>query len=52
MYHPNKKPKKIRFVFDGSEEFNGVSLNKTLMSGPDLTNQIVGVLSPDSDNNQ
>ena len=45
VYHRNKKPKKIRFVFDGSEEFNGVSLNKILMSSPDLTNQIVGVIT-------
>ena len=37
--------KKIRVVFDCSARFNGVSLNKSLMSGPDLTNQIVGVIT-------
>ena len=44
VYHPNK-PGKIRVVFDCSAEFKEVSLNKTLMSGLDLTNQIVGVLT-------
>ena len=44
MYHP-KKPGKIRVVFDCSAEFKEVSLNKNLMKGPDLTNQIVGVLT-------
>ena len=44
MYHPSK-PGKIRVVFDCNAEFKEVSLNKNLMSGPDLTNQIVGVLT-------
>ena len=44
VYHPNK-PKKIKVVFDCSDELNGISLNKSLMSGPDLTNQIVGVIT-------
>ena len=43
VYHP-KKPDKIRVVFDCSAELEGKSLNRALMSGPDLTNQIVGVL--------
>ena len=43
MYHPNK-PGKIRVVFDLSAEHHGISINKELLSGPDLTNQIVGVL--------
>ena len=44
MYHPSK-PGRIRMVFDSSAKFKEVSLNKNLMSGPDLTNQIVGVLT-------
>lgn len=43
VYHPNK-PGKIRVVFDCSAEYQGKSINRELMSGPDLTNQIVGVL--------
>ena len=42
MYHPSK-PGKIRVVFDCSAVFKEVSLNKNLISGPGLTNQIVGV---------
>ena len=42
--HPSK-PGKIRVVFDCSAEYQGISLNKSLMSGPDLTNQIVGVIT-------
>ena len=30
VYHP-KKPTQIRVVFDSSAEYNGVSLNKSLM---------------------
>ena len=44
VYHSNK-PEKIRVVFNCSAEFNGVLLNKSLMSGPDLTNQIAGVIT-------
>ena len=43
VYHPNK-PGKIRVVFDLSAEFHGASINKALLPGPDLINQIVGVL--------
>ena len=42
--HP-RKPDKIRVVFDCSAEYKGSSLNKELISGLDLTNQIVGVLT-------
>ena len=31
-------------LFDCSAEFNGRSFNKEILSGPDLTNQLVGVL--------
>ena len=30
-------------VFDGSGEYSGNALNKQLIPGPDLTNQIIGV---------
>ena len=43
VYHPSK-PGKICVVFDLSAEHHGVSINKELLPGPDLTNQIVGVL--------
>ena len=43
VYNENK-PNKIRVVFDCSTEYQGRSLNNELMSGPDLTNQIIGVL--------
>lgn len=43
VYHPNK-PDRIRGVFDSSATFEGVSLNQMLMSGPDLTNSLLGIL--------
>ena len=43
VYNKNK-PNKIRVVFDCSTEYQGRSLNSELMPGPDLTNQIIGVL--------
>ncbi|KAK3727498.1 hypothetical protein QZH41_018364 [Actinostola sp. cb2023] len=43
VYHP-KKPTQIRVVFDSSAEYDNVSLNKELLSGPDLANSLVGVL--------
>ena len=39
VYHPSK-PGEIRVVFDCS----GVSVNKRLLSGSDLTNQIAGIV--------
>ena len=44
MYHPSK-PGKICVVFNCSAEFQGRSIKKELLSGPDLTNQIIGVLT-------
>ena len=44
VYHP-KKPNKIRVVFDCGATYQGVSMNSELLQGPDLTNQIVGVLT-------
>lgn len=41
VYHP-KKPEKIRGVFDSSAEFNGTSLNKVLITGPNFTNNLQG----------
>ena len=41
VYHP-KKPGKIRVIFDCSAEFEGQSLNQSLLQGPDLTNNLVG----------
>ena len=43
VYHP-RKPRKIRVVFDSSAKYNGVCLNDVLMTGPDLTNSLIGVL--------
>ena len=44
VYHP-QKPDKIRVVLDCSSELNGRSINKELLMGPDLTNQLMGVLT-------
>ena len=38
-------PSKIRVVFNCSAKFQGRSINKELLSGPDLANQIIGVLT-------
>ena len=40
--HPQKE--KVRVVFDCASKFNGVSLNDTLLQGPDLTNPLLDVL--------
>ena len=38
------KPNKVRMVFDAATKFDGISLNDRLYHGPDLTNNLVGVL--------
>ena len=47
-HHPvlnPKKPGKVRVVFDCAAKANNRSLNEELLRGPDLTNNLVGVLS-------
>ena len=39
VYHPKK-----RLVFDCSAELKGESLNKHLLQGPDMTNNLTGVV--------
>jgi hypothetical protein len=41
--HP-RKPDKIRIVFDCAATYSGVSLNKVVNQGPDLTNKLTDVL--------
>ncbi|XP_053376421.1 uncharacterized protein LOC128547503 [Mercenaria mercenaria] len=43
VYH-SQKPNKLRVVSDGSAKFKGKTLKGCLLSGPDLTNLLVGVL--------
>ena len=43
VYHPSNLGN-IRVVFDCNAEYDGVSKNKRLLCGPDLTNQVVGIL--------
>jgi hypothetical protein len=43
VYHP-KKPTKIRVVFDCAAVYKGISLNSVLLQGPNLTNNLFGVL--------
>ena len=39
------KPSKIRVVFDCSTELNVSSINEELLTGPDLANKLVGILT-------
>ena len=43
VYHP-QKPDKIHVVFDSAADTKGTSRNKVLLSGPDLTNNLLGAL--------
>ena len=44
VYHPSK-PGKIRVVFYCCPEFQGRSINRELLSGPDLTHQVIGIIA-------
>jgi hypothetical protein len=44
VYNPSK-PGKLRVVMDASAKYKGRSLNDYLLTGPDLMNTLVGVLS-------
>ena len=43
VYHP-RKPGQARVVFDSSAQFRGSSLNEVLLTRPDLTDSLLGVL--------
>nr|XP_039261902.1 uncharacterized protein LOC120338039 [Styela clava] len=43
VQNPNK-PGKIRIVFDAAATYCGISLNNQIYSGPDLINNLIGVL--------
>ncbi|XP_064639523.1 uncharacterized protein LOC135495051 [Lineus longissimus] len=43
VYHP-RKPNKIRVVFDCAAEYDGEALNKHLLRGPDMINNLTGAL--------
>jgi hypothetical protein len=43
IYHP-RKPDKIHGIFDSSVKYKDKSLNGVLLSGPNLTNELLGVL--------
>ena len=40
----SNKPDKVRVVFDCAAKYDGVSLNSQFLQGPDLINNLVGVL--------
>ena len=46
-HHPvfnENKPNKMRTIFDTAGEYDGMSLSKALLTGPDLLNNLVGVV--------
>ena len=42
VYYPSKLSK-TWVVFDCSTDYDGISVNKRLLSGPDITNQITEI---------
>ena len=44
VYHPSK-PGKLCVAFGCKAEFEGRSVNQALLSGPDLINYVVGLLT-------
>ena len=40
-----QKASKVRAAFDCTAMFQGTSLNKQILQGPDLTNSLIGILS-------
>lgn len=43
IYHP-QKPSQIQVFFDSSLQFKGMSLNKVLLSGPNMNSSLLGIL--------
>ena len=43
-YENESKPNMVQVVFDAATEFGGTSLQKVLLTGPDLLNNLTGLL--------
>ncbi len=41
----SRTPEKFRIVFDCATQYSGTSLNSETLQGPDMTNQLIGVLT-------
>ena len=44
LVYNDKKSGKVCVVFDSSSKYHGLSLNDVLLTGPDLTNSLLGIL--------